>query len=125
MHDYMEKAKFDKQNKLKMLANLIDHIPLKDLGIKYDDDLTSNEVRKNISKNLKNYIKDTGVVSKEEIFHIWAASFNITGPNNFEIINDFTRHEVSVTGLDGTAQPYYAYVSGASTITNFKVDFKY
>lgn len=86
MHDYMEKAKFDKQNKLKMLANLIDHIPLKDLGIEYDDDLTSNEVRKRISKNLKNYIKDTGVVSKEEVFHIWVASFNITGPNDFEII---------------------------------------
>jgi hypothetical protein len=50
---------------------------------------------------------------------------SIIDPNNFEIINDFTRHEVSVTGLDGTAQPYYVYLSGASTITNFKVDFKY
>lgn len=86
MHDYMEKAKFDKQNKLKMLANLIDHIPLKDLDIEYNDDLTSNEVRKRISKNLKNYIKNAGVVSKEEVFHIWVASFNITGPNDFEII---------------------------------------
>lgn len=50
---------------------------------------------------------------------------SIIDPNNFEIINDFTRHEISVTGLDGTAQAYYVYVSSASTITGFKVDFKY
>lgn len=86
MNSYIEKASFGRNDKLKMLANLIDHIPLKDLEIEYNDDLTSNEVRKRISKNLKNYIKDTGVVSKEEVFHIWAASFNITGPNDFEII---------------------------------------
>ena len=50
---------------------------------------------------------------------------SIIDPNNFEIINDFTCHEISITGLDGTAQTYYVYVSGASTVTSFKVDFKY
>lgn len=50
---------------------------------------------------------------------------SIIDPNNFEIINDFTKSEISITGLDGTAQPYYAYVSGTSTVSNFKVDFKY
>lgn len=50
---------------------------------------------------------------------------SIIDPNNFEIINDFTKYEVSITGLDETAQTYYVYVSGASTVTAFKVDFKY
>lgn len=46
-------------------------------------------------------------------------------PNNFETIGSFTAHEVNVTGLDGTAQPYYAYVNSASTVTDFKMTFKY
>jgi hypothetical protein len=50
---------------------------------------------------------------------------SIIDPNNFEIINDFTRSEVSITGLDGTTQTYYVYVSGISTVSDFKVDFKY
>lgn len=50
---------------------------------------------------------------------------SILDPNNFEILGSFTRHEVSVTGLDGTAQTYYVYVNGASTVSNFTVNFKY
>ena len=50
---------------------------------------------------------------------------SIIDPNNFDITADFTRSEVSITGLDGTAQAYYVYVSGASTVTSFQVDFNY
>ena len=50
---------------------------------------------------------------------------SIIDPNNFEIFGSFTRHEVPITGLDGTTQPYYVYVNGASTVSGFKVDFKY
>lgn len=50
---------------------------------------------------------------------------SILDPNNFEILGSFTRYEVSVTGLDGTAQTYYAYVNGASTVSGFTVNFKY
>ena len=46
-------------------------------------------------------------------------------PNAFENIAAFTRHEVSVTGLDGKAQAYYVYVSGAFTGSGFKYTFKY
>ena len=46
-------------------------------------------------------------------------------PNAFENIGAFTRHEVSVTGLDGKAQAYYVYVSGAFTGSGFKYTFKY
>lgn len=50
---------------------------------------------------------------------------SILDPNNFETIGDYTRSEVSVTGLDGTAQDYYVYVSGAATVSGFKVQYKY
>lgn len=50
---------------------------------------------------------------------------SILDPNNFETIGDYTRSEVSITGLDGTAQTYYVYVSGAATVNGFKVQYKY
>lgn len=55
----------------------------------------------------------------------YGALSSILDPNSFEIIGSFTQHEVSVTGLDGTAQTYYAYVNGASTVSAFTVNFKY
>lgn len=55
----------------------------------------------------------------------YGALKSILDPNNFEILGSFTQHEVSITGLDGTAQPYYAYVNGASTVSAFTVNFKY
>ncbi len=50
---------------------------------------------------------------------------SIKDPNNFETIGNYTRYEVEVTGLDGTKQPYYVYVSGATTVSNFAVAFSY
>ena len=49
---------------------------------------------------------------------------SILDPNNFETIGNYTRSEVSITGLDGTAQAYYVYVSGATTVSGFAVNFK-
>jgi hypothetical protein len=50
---------------------------------------------------------------------------SILDPNNFETIGDYTRSEVSITGLDGTTQTYYVYASGAATVSGFKVQYKY
>lgn len=50
---------------------------------------------------------------------------SILDPNNFETIGNYACSEVSVTGLDGTAQAYYVYVSGATTVSGFTVNFKY
>lgn len=55
----------------------------------------------------------------------YGALKSILDPNNFEILGSFTAYEVSVTGLDGTAQGYYVYVNGASTVDAFTVNFKY
>ena len=50
---------------------------------------------------------------------------NALDPNAFENISAFTRHEVNITGLDGTTQAYYVYVSGAFTGSGFKYTFKH
>ena len=50
---------------------------------------------------------------------------SILDANGFENITAFTRYEVSITGMDGTAQAYYVYVNSASTVSNFAMTFKY
>lgn len=50
---------------------------------------------------------------------------SIIDPNNFDITGTFGRQEVSITGLDGKAVPYYVYVNSASTVSNFTVKFNY
>ena len=47
----------------------------------------------------------------------------ITDPNGFNVTDTFTQSEITITGLDGTAQSYYVYVSGATTVSAFKETF--
>ena len=47
----------------------------------------------------------------------------ITDPNGFNVTDTFAQSEVSITGLDGTAQDYYVYVSNATTLSAFKMTF--
>jgi hypothetical protein len=54
----------------------------------------------------------------------YGALKDIIDANNFTVTDTFTRSELSITGLDGTAQIYYVYVSnGASTLSDFKYTF--
>lgn len=55
----------------------------------------------------------------------YGALSSILDPNSFEILGSFTAHEIKISGLDGTTQPYYVYVNGASTVSGFTVNFKY
>lgn len=50
---------------------------------------------------------------------------SVIDPNNFDVTGTFTKQEVSITGLDGTAQVYNVYVNGASTVNNFNMKFNY
>lgn len=50
---------------------------------------------------------------------------SIIDPNNFDVTGTFGVQEVSITGLDGTAQAYYVYVNSASTVSNFNMRFNY
>ena len=47
----------------------------------------------------------------------------ITDPNGFNVTGTFAQSELSITGLDGTAQDYYVYVSNATTVSAFKITF--
>lgn len=55
----------------------------------------------------------------------YGALKTVIDPNNFDVTGTFTKQEVSITGLDGTAQVYYVYVNGASTVNNFNMKFNY
>lgn len=55
----------------------------------------------------------------------YGALKTVIDPNNFDVTGTFTKQEVSITGLDGTAQAYYVYVNGASTVNNFNMKFNY
>ena len=50
---------------------------------------------------------------------------SVIDPNNFDVTGTFTKQEVSITGLDGSAQVYNVYVNGASTVSNFNMKFNY
>ena len=47
----------------------------------------------------------------------------ITDPNGFNVTDTFAESTVSITGLDGTAQQYYVYVSAPTTVSSFKETF--
>ena len=50
----------------------------------------------------------------------------ILDANGFDSTGTFVKSEVSITGLDGTAQAYYVYtMSAPATITNFKYTFQF
>jgi hypothetical protein len=49
----------------------------------------------------------------------------ILDPNNFNMTDAFNCELISIVGLDGTAQDYYVYSSGASTVSGFKMTFSY
>lgn len=55
----------------------------------------------------------------------YGALKSIIDPNNFDVTGTFGRQELSITGLDGTAQTYYVYVNSASTVANFNMKFNY
>ena len=50
---------------------------------------------------------------------------SIIDPNNFDVTGTFGVQEVSITGLDGTAQTYYVYVNSASTVSKFTMKVNY
>lgn len=50
---------------------------------------------------------------------------SIVDANGFNIKNSFERHEVTVSCFDGTTQSYLLYINGASTVSSYKIIFKF
>lgn len=95
-------------------------------GTAIDETLVESLTKKVESKGNKS---NSFTVSDGHMVFAYPKSYgvlkSILDPNNFETIGNYARTEVSVTGLDGTAQAYYVYVSGATTVSGFAVNFKY
>ena len=49
----------------------------------------------------------------------------IIDPNNFDVTSTFVKQELTITGLDGTAQVYYVYINNSSSVENFTMKFNY
>lgn len=47
----------------------------------------------------------------------------ITDQNGFNVTGTFAQSTISITGLDGSAQQYYVYVSDPTTVSSFKMTF--
>ena len=101
------------------------------IGVCAEDAAINEELIKGLTKKIevKGNKSNTFNCDYQRMVFAYPKSYgalkSVLDPNNFEILGSFTQHEVSVTGLDGTAQTYYAYVNGASTVSGFTVNFKY
>lgn len=97
-----------------------------DTGLEVDE-----AVIKSLSKlvTTKNTQINNFTVNNGHIIFAYPKSYgtlsSIIDTNNLEIKAAYDCSEVNVTCLDGTIQPYYVYVSSATTVTNFKVTFKH
>ena len=96
-------------------------------GTAIDETLVESLTKKIESKGNKSHsfdLNDSHIVFAYPKAH--GALKSVIDPNGYETISGYNRSEVSVTGLDNTAQTYYVYVSkDSATSTGFTVTFKY
>ena len=94
------------------------------VGTTIDETLVESLTKKIESKGTKSCsftVSDGHMVFAYPAAHKTLKS--ILDPNGFETLGNYTRHDITVTGLDGSAQSYYVYVSGATTVDGFTVKF--
>ena len=85
MSDKIERGQFDKKGKVKMFANLIDHLSLVDLGVNILDN-TGEEFRKKLTVKFNKYCKDNNIFNNFDKVHMWVVSERATGKDELQII---------------------------------------
>lgn len=85
MSDKIERGQFDRQGKVKMFANLIDHLSLIDLGVNIMGD-TGEDFRKELTVKLNDYCKDNNIFNNFDTVHMWVVSERATGKDELHII---------------------------------------
>lgn len=85
MSDKIERGQFDRQGKIKMFANLIDHLSLIDLGVNIMGD-TGEDFRKELTVKLNDYCKDNNIFNNFDTVHMWVVSERATGKDELHII---------------------------------------
>lgn len=91
-----------------------------------DEGLIKSLTKQIVTKGNKTFTFD--LVDNKALFAYPASYGNLTSikdPNNFEVLDTFTKSQVQITGLDGTPQTYNVYVNEASTAAGFKFTFNY
>lgn len=95
-------------------------------GVELNSDLIKGLTKQVTDKGNKNY---TYTSDNQCMVIAYPKSYGnlskILDQNSFDVTSTFVKQEVGVVGLDGTEQPYYVYVSGAATVSNFKMTFNY
>jgi hypothetical protein len=96
-------------------------------GVTIDEAAIEALTKKVESKGNKSHkfdLSDAHIVFAYPAAH--GALKSIIDPNGYETISGYTRTEISITGLDSSAQNYYVYKSNdAATSSGFTVNFKY
>lgn len=85
MSDKIERGQFDRQGKVKLFANLIDHLSLVDLGLNIMGD-TGEDFRKELTVKLNDYCKDNNIFNNFDAVHMWVVSERATGKDELHII---------------------------------------
>ena len=75
----------DRQGKVKLFANLIDHLSLVDLGLNIMGD-TGEDFRKELTVKLNDYCKDNNIFNNFDTVHMWVVSERTTGKDELHII---------------------------------------
>lgn len=77
MDDNIERGYFDKQGKIKMFANWLDHISFSDLGITNTSD-TGDEFRRAFTEGFRKYCDDNNIFNSSHKVDMWATSVAVT-----------------------------------------------
>jgi hypothetical protein len=85
MSDKIDRGQFDKRGKVKMFANLIDHLSLADLEVNIMGN-TGEDFRKDLTVKLNKYCKDNNVFINDDKVHMWVVSERATGKDELHII---------------------------------------
>lgn len=85
MSDKIERGQFDKQDKVKLFANMIDHLSFTDLDIYMIGD-TGEDFRKNLTNKLNKYFEDNNIFNNIDRTHMWVVSERATGKDELHII---------------------------------------
>lgn len=85
MSDKIERGQFDKQDKVKLFANIIDHLSFTKLDM-YNTNNTGNAFRQELSFKLNRYCEDKNIFNNIDRIHMWVVSEQATGKDELHII---------------------------------------
>ena len=81
----VKNGQFDKQQKIQMFANWLDHLKFEDLGISLSEISTNDEFRRVFSEKFEKYCFDNKIFNTDSV-HLWIVSIAASSKNHFDVI---------------------------------------